>query len=275
MEHAFGTIEQPEVLPIADIKQENERVRTFYFDKAMKSQPGQFVIVWIPRLDEKPFSIASEENGRLGLAIAKVGAFTEKLFTMKKGEQIGLRGPYGSWFTTENDYKKILLIGGGYGVAPLSFLAQQAKKQDITIDFCNGARTSDQILFKDKLHKLNINLHITTNDGSDGQTGTVLDSTNECLNKNKYDCVYVCGPEVMEKKVAEQCDKLGVPCQVSIERYMKCGFGICGQCCLDDSGARMCKEGPVVWGDYALKQKEFGHYHRTKSGKIEKTNVQH
>ncbi|MBU0598144.1 dihydroorotate dehydrogenase electron transfer subunit, partial [Patescibacteria group bacterium] len=62
MEHAFGTIEQPEVLPIADIKQENERVRTFYFDKAMKSQPGQFVIVWIPRLDEKPFSIASEEN---------------------------------------------------------------------------------------------------------------------------------------------------------------------------------------------------------------------
>ena len=106
-------------------------------------------------------------------------------------------------------------------------------------------------------------------DGSFGQKGFVTDIVNLCLEKDSYDCIYVCGPEIMEKKIVDACIKKNVPCQVSIERYMKCGFGICGQCCLDDIGERMCQEGPVIAGQRALKNKEFGRYKRIKSGKKE------
>lgn len=266
MEKPLGKIEQPISLPITKIIQENDTVRTFFFKSEFHSKPGQFVIMWIPRLDEKPFSIAYDADGTFGLSIAKVGAFTEKLFSLKAGDVVGLRGPYGSFFKVKNNFKKILLVGGGYGVAPLAMLASQAMEQKITIDFCNGARTKDLLLFENRLAELKVNVHVSTDDGSAGRQGYVTDLADELLDKQKYDCVYVCGPELMERKIVESAHRKHVPCQVSVERYMKCGFGICGQCCLDDSGERMCLEGPVVSGEYALAQKEFGQYHRSKSG---------
>ena len=78
------------------------------------------------------------------------------------------------------------------------------------------------------------------------------------------------GPEIMEMKVAEICYKNNIPFEVSLERYMKCGFGICGQCCVDPVGWRMCVEGPVIDGEKLKKITEFGKYHRTASGKVEK-----
>ncbi|MFA6098964.1 MAG: dihydroorotate dehydrogenase electron transfer subunit [Patescibacteria group bacterium] len=269
MENALGKIEQPISLPIVEIVEETATVKTFFFKKEFDSQPGQFVIMWIPRVDEKPFSVSYDDHGRLGLSIANVGPFTKNLFNKKVGDLVGLRGPYGSWFKLKNNFKRILLVGGGYGVAPLAFLAQRAVKQKITVDFCNGARTKSLLLFKKRLTDYKVNLHISTDDGSDGIKGTVIDATNDCLGKNTYDAVYICGPELMEKKIIDLCAEKNLECRVSIERYMKCGFGICGQCCLDGSGERMCLEGPVVSGKYALKHKEFGAYHRGKSGRKE------
>ena len=269
MERPIGTIEQPTSLPIERIVQENENVKTFYFKKSLNSKPGQFVIMWIPRINEKPFSIAYDENGELGLSIARVGPFTEKLFTHTKGDIVGIRGPYGSYFTLDNNSKRVLMVGGGYGVAPLATLAAQAKEKGTEVDFCNGARTKNLLLFQKRLNDLSCTVHIATDDGSEGHKGFVTESANDCMEENNYDCVYVCGPEIMEKKIVDACAKKQIPCQVSIERYMKCGFGICGQCCIDSSGERMCQEGPIVSGEYALKQEEFGKYHRTKSGKLE------
>lgn len=269
MERPLGTIEQPTVLPIIDIKQETETVKTFFFNIELKSKPGQFVIMWIPRVNEKPFSIAFDKDKKLGLSISNVGPFTEKLFAFKTGDQVGIRGPYGSWFVLKQNYKKILLIGGGYGVAPLANLAKQAEEKGIEVDFCNGARTKNLLLFQKHLNDLNINLHIATDDGSLGKKCFVTNIASSCLKKESYDCVYVCGPEIMEKKIVDLCAEKKLPCQVSIERYMKCGFGICGQCCLDDTGERMCQEGPVIAGKRALKNKEFGQYKRVKSGKKE------
>ncbi len=258
--------QQPTMYPIADIVQETENVRTFFFGLELHSKPGQFVIMWIPRVDEKPFSIAYDENGKLGLSVAKVGGFTEKLFEYKKGNLVGIRGPYGSAFTLKDGMKRVLLVGGGYGVAPLATLAAQALVKGITVDFCNGAKTKTQLLFMDRLRKLKINLHVSTDDGSEGHKGFVTDTVKKLLSTNTYDCVYTCGPELMEKKVVDAAFEKGVASQVSIERYMKCGFGICGACSVDDSGKRMCLEGPVVSGEFARTQSEFGVFHRIASG---------
>ncbi len=259
--------EQPTSLPIKKIVQENENVRTFYFDVELGSQPGQFVIMWIPRVDEKPFSIATDKDGVLGLSIATVGPFTEKLFELKEGDLVGIRGPYGAYFTLAEGDQRILLIGGGYGTAPLATLAEAAVARGMTVDFCNGARTKDLLLFEKRLEKIGGHNHYSTNDGSYGTQGTTVDIATELMKKNQYDRVYTCGPELMEYAVTKLAAEHDVPCQVSVERYMKCGFGICGQCCLDGDGKRMCLEGPVVSGEYALSQKEFGQYHRGKSGK--------
>jgi len=272
MERPLGTIEQPTSVPIIDIIQENENVRTFYFDMKLKSKPGRFIIMWLPRIDEKPFSIALDENGKLGLSIANVGRFTSALFKLKKGAFVGIRGPYGSWYTLKREYKRILLVGGGYGVAPLARVATEAIEKNITVDFCNGARTKKLLLYSERLSKLNLTLHTTTTDGSEGVKGFVTEAVTACLDANKYDMAYLCGPELMEKAILDLCRQKNIPSQVSIERYMKCGFGICGQCCVDDSGERMCMEGPVVSGAYALKQSEFGQYHRDGSGKREYYN---
>ncbi|MFH1235506.1 MAG: dihydroorotate dehydrogenase electron transfer subunit [Parcubacteria group bacterium] len=258
--------EQPTMCPIVDIVQETENVKTFFFDIALNSKPGQFVIMWIPRVDEKPFSIAYDEHGRLGLSVAKVGRFTEKLFEYKKGGLVGIRGPYGSAFTLQDGLKRILFVGGGYGVAPLATLASQAIARGITVDFCNGARTKSLLLFMDRLEALGISLHVATDDGSEGHRGFITDVVKELLEANSYDCVYTCGPELMEQKVVDVAAEKNIVSQVSIERYMKCGFGICGACCIDDSGKRMCIEGPVVSGEFARTQSEFGRFHRIASG---------
>ena len=273
MEKPLGTIEQPTSIPITDIVRENENVRTFYFDINLKSKPGQFVIMWLPRIDEKPFSIALDENGKLGLSIANVGRFTNALFELKKGAFVGIRGPYGSWYTLGKNYKRVLMVGGGYGVAPLARLTKEAIEKNIAVDFCNGARTKNLLLYQQQLSKLDLTLYTTTDDGSEGTKGFVTEVVTTCLETNKYDMVYLCGPELMEKAILDLCTPHNIPCQISIERYMKCGFGICGQCCVDDSGERMCMEGPVVSGEYALKQSEFGQYHRDGSGKKEYYHV--
>ena len=86
MERPLGTIEQPRSLQIKKIVQENANVQTFYFASDITAKPGQFVILWIPRVDEKPFIVSVNENGVLGLSIADVGRFTHKLFTLKVGD---------------------------------------------------------------------------------------------------------------------------------------------------------------------------------------------
>ncbi|MFA5134826.1 MAG: dihydroorotate dehydrogenase electron transfer subunit [Patescibacteria group bacterium] len=269
MENPIGKIEQPISLPIKRIVRETEHIKTFFFNREFGSKPGQFMIMWIPRVNEKPFSIAYDENGELGLSIAVVGPFTEKLFTFKEGDLVGLRGPYGSWFKLKPEYKKVLMVGGGYGTAPLATLAQQAVAQGTVVDFCRGAHSKNLLLFGKRLNEIGVNKITATHDGSEGTQGSAVNLANDQIDKEQYDCVYICGPELMEKKIVVHCAEKKVLCQVSIERHMKCGFGLCGQCCIDGSGERMCKEGPVTTGEYALKQKEFGAYHRSKSGLLE------
>lgn len=255
---------------ISNIVVEADGVRSIFFDKKISASPGQFVMVWIPGVDEKPFAVSHFSEGGFGITVASVGPFSSKLSGMKAGDKVGVRGPYGTGYNLGKGLKKIILVGGGYGLGPLALLAEQAKKKGIEIIFIAGARTKGKIIFEKRLEKIGIKLIITTDDGSYGMKGRTTDVLSDMLEKEKADKVFACGPEQMLKKVVEMCAENKVSGEISIERYMKCGFGLCGHCCVDPLGIRACVEGPVISIGTALQITEFGNYHRLKSGKKEK-----
>lgn len=258
-------LEQPITLPIKKIVRENSVIKTFYFDINLDAQPGQFIMFWLPGVDQKPFGISYQQNGQTGVTICKVGPTTEKIFQLKVGDLVGLQGPYGTHYQT-NDVQNLVLVAGGYGAAPLSFLADA--NTDKKIDFIIGAAGRDKLLFADKLNKYqNLTLHQCTDDGSCGHHGFCTDVLEKILAEKKIDLVCTCGPELMQTRVLEICGQANTPCQISLERYIKCGFGVCGQCTVDPLGIRMCKEGPVISAELVKQIYEFGRYHRDATGK--------
>ncbi|MFA5108679.1 MAG: dihydroorotate dehydrogenase electron transfer subunit [Candidatus Micrarchaeia archaeon] len=233
---------------VISCEKENEQVSLLTFDISMpNAKPGQFAMVWLAGEDEKPMSIANASP--LKFAIANAGEISQKLSSCKKGDILFVRGPYGKPF--EPIGKKWLLVGGGYGFAPLRFLASEGAKSGKTIESVLGARSS-KYLMKPSVGKM----HITTDDGSSGTKGNVLAVLEPLLQKEKFDCIYCCGPEKMMLAVAKLAKTHKIRSQVSIERYMKCGFGICGHCAM--GGWLSCIDGPTIDGEEALKYTQFG-----------------
>lgn len=253
--------EKPKILPIANIKQETNSIKTFTFKHYIGSVPGQFVMLWIPRIDQIPISISRQTENSFNLSIFKVGKGTNYLFKMKEGEKLGISGPYGKGFNIKPN-SNIILVGGGCGTAPLRFLGEEAIKNNCNVQFITGAKVSNEVLFKNVFPET----YIATDDGSEGIRGFTTDILKERLENNKIDRVYTCGPELMMKKVVDICDSSNIECEVSLERYMKCGFGVCGQCVMDPEGICVCKEGPVFNSKRLKDFSEFGKYHRDKSG---------
>lgn len=278
------TIDIPKSFKIKEIVRNSTQVVTLVFEGTLHSIPGQFVMLWLPEVDEKPISISLDdpEKNEIHLSIADVGPVTHKFCEeMKVGDSLGMRGPYGTSFrlspfdsaqgTTFDSvqgttFKKVAMVGGGCGCAPLRFLAYEARKKNIEVDYYIGVRTKDLVMFEEEMKSIGCNVFVSTDDGTHGEKGFVTQQLEKNLVENKVDTICTCGPEMMMKIVAEIAKKHEIPAQISMERYMKCGFGICGQCCLDDSGLRLCKEGPIISGEKALSSKEFGTYHRDKMG---------
>jgi len=268
------------MLPIVEITQENPYVKTFWFDFSLQSKPGQFVMLWVPGVDQKPFSIAYDTGDRFGVSVFAVGTLSKALYELTTKDKVGITGPYGNPFTVKPNTRYIT-VAGGYGAGPLAFLAEQASAIGSRVDFCIGARNADLLLFEQRVANLpHVTTHTATNDGSKGHTGYVTDIVIQLLKQhqsqienpqssvsiNKLPILATCGPELMEKAVLDLCNTYDVDCEISIERYMKCGFTICGQCCMDPLGIPMCSIGPVVNRETANKLTEFGMYHRDKSG---------
>ncbi len=250
-----------EIVRITKIKEESKHIRTFFFDKRFKFIPGQFVMVWIPGIDEKPFALSYEN----GITVQLYGEFTRKLFEMKEGDCIGIRGPYGRGFELRNDSKRILIIAGGIGISPLIPLAENAKKKNIRVDFLVGFKSKEQIIFLDKMREFADKIIVTTEDGSYGLKGYPTDYLKEIIEESNYDQIFVCGPEIMMKKVFDIIN-FKIETQYSLARYIKCGIGICGSCVLDDKGYLICKDGPVFY-DRELIGTSFGKYFRDESGR--------
>jgi len=258
-------------LKVKEIRQDAPNLKTYVFEHALHAKPGQFVMVWMPGVDEVPMSVGWQTDKEFYLGIADAGDCTHAIHEqIKVGDKLGIRGPYGTNFEYKG-YEELILVGGGAGTPPMLHLAQRAHADGVKVTMIQGGRSKEHLIYEDLFKEIGVEeMQCATNDGSFGYKGYCTDLLTEKLEsvKGKKVCVYTCGPEVMMVKVAQMAEKYGVDCQVSLERYMKCGFGICGQCCMDDSGIRLCKEGPVLAGKRALEHIEFGIFRRSASGKV-------
>lgn len=254
----------PRTVRIKELRVENKQVKTFVLDCSLGAKPGQFVNLWIPRLDEKPISVAMDDGKEMWFSIAAVGPFSKAMHEKKAGDTVGIRGPFGTTFECEEG-QHIAMLAGGYGVAPLYFFASKAAAKGCTVDFIVGARTKDFLLFTERIAALpGVKLHIATDDGSEGHKGYNTQVLEKIL---PVDLIATCGPEMMMYAAAKMAKERGIGAQVSVERYMKCGMGICGNCCVDGSGVPSCVKGPVMTLEQLFDVEDFGKYHRDALGK--------
>ncbi|MFZ3166139.1 MAG: dihydroorotate dehydrogenase electron transfer subunit [Candidatus Methanoperedens sp.] len=236
---------------ITKVVEETPTVRTFFFDTSFKPEPGQFVMAWIRGVDEIPMALSYNN----AITVQKVGTATSALFKLGEGDSIGIRGPFGNGFQLKGDH--ILLIAGGVGAAPLSPLAEKASSEGLKVTTLLGAKTKEELVFRERFEAAG-SVVVATDDGSFGKHGFVTQLIPE---QENYDRIYCCGPEIMMKKVLDKVEP--GKAQFSLHRYIKCGIGICGACCVD--GLRVCKDGPVFGGE-VLKNSEFGIYRRNECG---------
>lgn len=263
--------EAPTARPIAEVRDEDNgqeaTIRTFFVNLDMSARPGQFVQVWLPGVDEKPFSVSYREPGRIGFTAAKVGPYTDALFQCGPGDLLGLRGPYGNGFDL-GDAERIVIVSGGCGCAPTALLAEEAKGLGLDVTYVIGARTRELVIFRDRMAAQGITTLVATDDGSEGFEGFPTDLLVQILEQEPIDAVFGCGPEIMLKRVFDICVQSCLPCQLSLERYMKCAIGVCGSCALDGTGWLVCRDGPVFDEQQLAQVREFGAYRRDPAGRV-------
>jgi len=223
---------------IVKVVRQTSHVKTFTLDAGVAAQPGQFVMVWLPRLNEKPFSLVNDDP--LTLTVSKVGPFSSRMHELEVGDRLWVRGPLGQGFDIAGE--RMLLVGGGYGVAPLAFLASRATEARYKVAVI-GAANKDDLFFQDKFAASGCKVVLVTEDGSVGLKGLCTDAAEALLSEAKFDALYACGPEAMLDKLERICRQHSIPGQLSKEAYMRCGMGVCGSCQRD--GLLLCRDGPV------------------------------
>lgn len=264
---------------ITAVKNETAKIKSFMFQDKMASHalPGQFVMIWIPGVDEVPMSLSmiSRQQNTVGISVEKVGEATRKLHKMKVGGIVGIRGPFGKGYRVTDKVKtgSIMIAAGGTGVISLAPLCEElTKNKDCKVTFLLGAKTHSELLFieriRNALDKKEHRLIVTTDDGSHGEKGLVTTLAESILAKERFDIVFACGPEVMMHKMFMFCERFKVPFQASLERFMRCAIGICGTCVIGKY--RVCRDGPVFSGEeLRMVEDEFGHFKRGFSGRKE------
>ncbi len=232
-------------MEIVQVRTESPTVKTFILPDRLcsKAKPGQFLMLWIPGIDEIPLSIMDTATGLVSVSVKQVGDATRHLHSLEPGATVGVRGPFGNSFTESRG--RVLLVSGGTGTAPLLFLAKKLSAKTERLSFVEGAKTKDELLFVKELNGIcnEKNLITTTDDGTYGLQCMVTEPLSSLLDKEKFDMIYACGPEVMVKKVFELTEKRKLPIEASLERLMRCGIGLCGSCVIGKY--RVCRDGPV------------------------------
>jgi len=251
---------------IKSVKTESPTVKTFTFKDKLcaTAEPGQFLMLWIPGVDEIPLSIMNaEKDGSVSVTVREVGEATRALNKMGTGEIIGLRGPFGNNFSLKK--RKALMVGGGTGIGPLLFLARRLEQKTERPVFVVGAKTKEDLLFISELEKLcgAKNVVATTEDGSCGIAGLCTDPLEQILASQRFEMIYTCGPEKMILRVFELAKKHEIGLEASLERLMRCAIGLCGSCVVGKY--RVCRDGPVftaeqldeVRDDFGVTKRDF------------------
>ena len=231
------------------------------------ARPGQFVhLLAGPDRSfplRRPFSIwrvdrPGGSGGTVEVVFDVVGAGTLALSRLRPREVVDVLGPLGRPFAPPGEPAGCVLVGGGYGTAPLFFLAAELRARRCRVDFVVGAASAARLLDPAEAGRLGHSLTVTTDDGSAGRRGLVTDPLPDLLARTGAGRVYACGPMPMLAAVSRLSAATGVPCQVAVEEQMACGTGICFSCVLPVGGggagpaetrmARSCLEGPVFDG---------------------------
>ncbi|MCR4406408.1 MAG: dihydroorotate dehydrogenase electron transfer subunit [Anaerolineae bacterium] len=231
----------PSAARIISIAEENTRVKTFVLDAETQAQPGQFAMVWLPGVDEKPFSLVDDHP--LTFTIARVGLFTRQVHALHVGDRLWWRGPFGRGFEIRETDGVHLLIGGGYGAAPLVFLARRLRAAGQRVVAIIGAKTKTELLLETRFAAMGCTVIVATEDGSAGVRGLATDVAWNVAQQETVAAVYACGPEGMLSAVELLCTGRHLPGQVSREGYMRCGLGVCGSC--HYGPWLVCRDGPV------------------------------
>jgi dihydroorotate dehydrogenase electron transfer subunit len=218
--------------------------------------PGQFVHVKVPALEKsalrRPFSVFNAEDGKVYILYKTVGRGTAALNVAKVGETLEIIGPLGHGFPVKCD-GAALLVGGGYGVAPLYFLAKRLISSGWKgrLAVFVGGRTKTDLLAVEEFRSLGVELHLATNDGSEGVKGLVTDPLDDEIIKireagGKFE-LFACGPDPMLKAVALRATGTRSKGWISMDRHMICGVGACYACIQKTvrGNSRCCIEGPV------------------------------
>lgn len=213
--------------------------------------PGQFVEV---RVDNSPstflrrpisINFVDREANELWLLVAAIGEGTRHIVNVAPGEKLNCVMPLGNGFTMpQSAEQRVLLVGGGVGVAPLLYMGAEMKRKGIEPTFLLGARSAKDLLEIDLFRKYG-RVCVTTEDGSEGERGFV---TNHSVLGEKFDMIATCGPKAMMVAVARYAYKAEVECEASLENMMACGLGAC-LCCVEkttEGNLCVCKEGPVL-----------------------------
>lgn len=217
-----------------------------------KLLPGQFVNIDIKDSCEiflrRPFSVFDVDytQNTFSIIVKILGRGSKKLTEIRKGEWLSIIFPLGKGFTFPKINDRILLVGGGSGVAPVLFLAKQSGLNKENISLLLGAKTKEDHVNVNEYAQYG-NLYFTTEDGSLGEKGFVTQHSVFYNNLENYDKIYACGPDAMMKAIASEAKKANVFCEVSLENLMACGFGVC-LCCIEPTvkgNLCVCTEGPV------------------------------
>ena len=212
--------------------------------------PGQFIEVRVDGSSttflRRPISInfIDRKQNELWLLVATVGDGTHKLAELKEGDQLNCLLPLGNGFTPVHEGEKVLLVGGGVGVAPLLYMGDQMQQMGMEPTFLLGARTAKDLLLLDMFNRFG-RVFVTTEDGSQGEKGFV--TNHSILSDERFDRISTCGPTPMMKAVARYARSKGIDCEASLENLMACGLGAC-LCCVEkttEGNLCVCKDGPV------------------------------
>jgi len=248
---------------IKKVIKETPKSVSIILDGTIDYKPGQFVMLWLPGVDEKPFAISYQKENEFGITIEEKGHFTKTISKIKPGTKVGIRGPYGNGFTISNNS---ILVAGGLGMAPSLSLIKSIKNSTII----QGAKSKEFLLYlKDKellkiIEKNNNKIIYCTDDGSYGIHGFTSDVLKEVI-KQKPKIIYTIGPEIMMLAILDIANKNNIDCEASLERFMRCGIGVCGSCACGNQ--LVCRDGPVFNSGKISQMKDFGKFAELKNGK--------
>lgn len=231
-----------------------------------RTKPGHFVNIGIGGEESglilrRSFAIHQVQSrgvygGTLEVVVSAHGAGTTWITQRRRHDVLNIVGPLGRPFTLPKERVSCVLVGGGYGSAPLFMLAEQLRERGCRVDVIVGAASEDKLFGTLELKRLASTVTITTDDGSLGERGRVTDVLPEIMERVGAEVVYACGPMAMLSAVSAIAAEHQAHCQVSVEESMACGVGVCMTCVLPVIGTdgvtrmvRSCTEGPVFRGD--------------------------